>query len=177
MDKKTFKKYINCEVYGNYLKSKNRLNIFDKIWCKYFSPSSNSVYIIRKKQYIESKGKIGKLLGKYYQVLLMRRYCIHVNSEADIGLGLRIVHPMCISISKCTIGRGFTVYQNCTVGAKSLDCLETPRVGNAVTMYSGSSVIGGIQVTDNVVLGANSLLTKDALKSGVYIGYPAKRQG
>lgn len=176
MVKKQLKEYINKEVYGDYRKSKERLTIIDRVWCKYLSPSTNAVYLIRRKQYVESKGKIGRLLGKYYRILLMRRYSIHVNSNAVIGLGFRLVHPMCISISECEIGANFTMYQCCTVGAKSLDCLETPKIGSNVTMYSGSSIIGGIEVCDGVSVGANSLLTKNACEPGVYIGSPAKRK-
>ena len=176
MDKKQLKEYVDKEVYGDYRKSKKRLSIVDRIWCKYLSPSTNAVYLIRRKQYVESKGKFGRLLGKYYRILLMRRYCIHVNSKATIGLGLRLVHPMCISIAECEIGENFTMYQSCTVGAKSLDCLKTPKIGSNVTMYSGSSVIGGIAVCDDVSVGANSLLIKDANEPGVYIGSPAKRK-
>lgn len=174
MDKQEFKEYIAIEVYSSYANNKKRLTLLDKIWCKYLSPSSNAVYLIRRKQYVESKGIIGKLLGKYYRILLIRRYCIHVNPEAKIGIGLQLVHPMCISIAKCEIGKNFTLYQSCTVGAKSLDCLETPVIGNNVTMYSGSSIIGGIMVADDVSVGANSVLIKNALDSGVYIGTPAK---
>lgn len=176
MDKKQFKQYVYQEVYSDYANSKKRLTLFDKIWCKYLSPSSNAAYLIRKKQYVESKGAFGRALGKYYRVLLMRRYCIHVNPNAEIGCGLRFVHPMCISIAECKIGENFTLYQSCTVGAKSLDCLETPVIGNNVTMYSGSSIIGGVKVTDNVSVGANSLLIKDALEPGVYVGSPAKKR-
>lgn len=176
MEKREFKAYLNKEVFGEYLNSKRRLNLLDKVWCKYLSPSTNAVYLIRKKQYVESKGKLGKLRGLYYRIRLMRRYCIHVNSQAVIGMGLRIVHPMCISIAQCTIGENFTLYQSCTVGAKSLECLDTPCIGNNVTLYSGSSVIGGVTVADNVSVGANSLLTKDALESGIYVGSPAKKK-
>ena len=176
MNKKQLKEYINEEVYGDYRKSKERLTIIDRVWCKYLSPSTNAVYLIRRKQYVESKGKIGRLFGKYYRILLMRRYCIHVNSNAVIGLGFRLVHPMCISIAECEIGTNFTIYQCCTVGAKSLDCLETPKIGSNVTMYSGSSIIGGIEVGDDVSIGANSLLIKNACEPGVYIGSPAKRK-
>lgn len=42
-------------------------------------------------------------------------------------------------------------------------------------MCAGSSVIGNVKVADNVILGANACLQKDANESGVYVGTPAKR--
>lgn len=176
MTKKSFEECIKYEVYESYKNSKGRLSLFDKIWCKYLSPSTNAVYLIRKKQYLESGGRISRLFAKLYRVKLMRRYCIHINSEATIGLGLHIVHPMCISIAKCNIGINFTIYQSCTVGAKSLECEDTPIINNNVTMYAGSSIIGNCNVSDNVTIGANSLLLRDAKEAGVYIGSPAVKK-
>lgn len=174
MDKAFYKACIEKEVYEEYRKSKNRLTIFDKLWCKYLSPSGNAVYLVRRKQYLEHKGAFGKFLGKLYHVKLVRRYSIHINSQAEIGIGLHIVHPMCVIVSLCKIGENFTVYQNCTVGAKKREYGATPEIGSNVTMYSGSSVIGKVHVADNVVIGAQALLVKDADEPGVYCGIPAR---
>lgn len=56
MTKKEFKEYIEFEIYSPYRQAKGRLNFFDKIWLKYISPESNAIYLIRKKQYLESMG-------------------------------------------------------------------------------------------------------------------------
>ena len=50
-----------------------------------------------------------------------------------------------------------------------------PHIGNNVSMYAGSYIIGNVTVADNVVIGAHSCLVKDALEAGVYIGLPAKK--
>lgn len=48
-----YKKCIEVEVYGPYKESVNRdLTILDKIWCRFFSPELNAVYLIRRMQYI-----------------------------------------------------------------------------------------------------------------------------
>lgn len=176
MNKAEFKQFIEREVYGPYREGKKSLSLFDKYWCKYLSPSLNAVYLIRKKQLLESGGKASRLLSKYYRIKLMRRYNIHVNSKAKIGLGLTIVHPMCISIAESEIGDNFTLYQSCTVGAKKIGNNSTPTIGNNVTMYCGSAIIGNCKVCDNVSLGANSLLINDALEPGNYVGSPAVKK-
>lgn len=142
MDKKLYKECIEKEIYSEYRKSKNRLTLIDKIWCRYLSPELNAVYLIRRKQYFESKGQIYRALSRLYHVTLMRRYGIHITPGTKIGVGLRIAHPTSIVVTLCNIGDNFTIYQNCTIGQKKWKSGMYPTIGNNVTMYSGSSIIG-----------------------------------
>lgn len=108
----------------------------------------------------------------------MRRYSIFIADECEIGIGLSIRHPSGIFITNAIIGDNFTLYQNCTIGRKTKDTLTRKgylRIGNNVTMYSGSMIIGDKPVTNNVTLGAGALLLHGADIEGVYIGNPAKR--
>lgn len=41
-------------------------------------------------------------------------------------------------------------------------------------MYAGSSILGNVEVTDNVIIGAHGCLLSDAKVSGIYVGVPAK---
>ena len=174
MDKKTYKECIRREVYAEYKKSKGRLTAFDKIWCRYISPELNAVYLIRKKQYLESGSKLRRARSRFLHAKLMRRYGIHITEGTVIGVGLRVAHPTSIVVTLCKIGDNFTIYQNCTIGQKAYKTGLFPTIGNNVTMYSGSSVIGKVNVGDNVTLGANSLLITDAESGGVYVGSPAR---
>ncbi len=176
MDKKFYKRCIQTEVYGQYRQSKKRLNLFDKIWCKYISPELNALYLIRKKQYLEEKrGGVARVLSRFYHVKLMRRYGIHITPGTKIGIGLRIAHPSSIIVTLCNIGDNFTIYQNCTIGQKKWKSGLFPTIGNNVTMYSGSAIIGNVTVANGVTIGANATLLKDAdVENGVYCGTPAK---
>lgn len=104
----------------------------------------------------------------------MRRYGIHITEGTTIGKGLRIAHPTSIVVTLCEIGENFTIYQGCTIGQKHWKSGKYPQIGNNVTMYANSSIIGEVKVVDGVTLGANSLLIKDALEEGIYVGSPAK---
>ena len=176
MKKAILKEYLEQEIYKPYRESKGHLNVFDKIWINYISPESNSVYLIRKKQYFEEKGKMGRVISRFYHVKLMRRYGIHITEGAKIGKGLRIAHPTSIVVTLCNIGENFTIYQNCTIGQKFYRSGQFPTIGDNVTMYAGSSIIGEVTVGDNVTIGGNSLLIKNAIEPGVYVGSPAKRR-
>ncbi|MBQ8620802.1 MAG: serine acetyltransferase [Oscillospiraceae bacterium] len=145
------------------------------MWCRYLNPELNAVYLIRRKQFLESRGRLGKLFSRFCHVVLMRRYGIHITQGTVIGKGLRIAHPTSIVVTHCEIGENFTIYQNCTIGQKKWKSGEYPTLGNHVTMYAGSCIIGAVKVADDVVLGANSILLQDADQAGVYVGTPARR--
>ena len=109
----------------------------------------------------------------------MRRYSIFIADDCEIGLGLSIRHPSGIFITNATIGTDFTVYQNCTIGRKTKDT-PTGRgyvtIGNHVTMYTGSMIIGSAPVSDHVTLGAGACLLNGADEAGLYVGNPARRK-
>ena len=175
MNKQFYRECLEAEIYATYRAAKKRLTIFDKIWLKYISPETNAVYLIRRKQLLESGGRLGRILSRFLHVKLMRRYGIHMTPGTQIGKGLRIAHPTSIVVTLCKIGDNFTIYQNCTIGQKKWKSGLYPEIGNNVTMYAHSSIIGNVKVTDNVTLGAGAILLHDAMESGNYCGVPAKR--
>lgn len=179
MTKDFYKKCIEIEVYGPFKDVVGRnLTLADKIRCKFFSPELNAIYLIRKMQYYRGlKNVLGGVIAKLIHITLVRRYGIFINSNTQIGLGFRIYHPTSIVMTNCKIGENFTVFQNCTIGQKfaGIDGYSlVPSIGNNVTMYANSSIIGNVKVVDGVVIAAHACLLNDALRGGVYIGIPAK---
>lgn len=148
----------------------------NKIWHRYFQPESNAVFLIRKYQYHSgSNGKIHKLMSRFLEVRLMRRYGIFIGRKCEIGPGFRIWHPHGIIINNCTIGKNFQVNQNCTLGDKEHGLGQCPTLGDHVTMYADSMVIGNVMIGSNVIIGANSCVLTDAEDNSVYVGSPAKK--
>jgi serine O-acetyltransferase len=64
-----------------------------------------------------------------------------------------------------------------TIGAQgSYDTSGAPQIGNRVYIGSGARVIGNIKIADDVVIGANAVVTKDILESGTtWAGIPARK--
>ena len=156
--------------------------LLTKLYLRYVKPETNAVYLIRKFLYhigngSGKAGKIHRLYARYYGVKLLRRYGIFLADECSIGRGLSIRHPHGIFVTNAEIGENFTVYQNCTIGRKDKDTFTERgyvHIGNNVTMYSGSTIVGNAPITDNVTLGAGTVMVKGASKPGFYVGNPAK---
>jgi len=49
---------------------------------------------------------------------------------------------------------------------------KSTEIGNKVSIGSNATILP-VKITDNVVIGAGSVVTKDILKSGIYAGNPA----
>ena len=173
MDKAFYRLCIETEV--DHWAGIKKSSLLRKIWLRFFQAESNAVYLVRKYQYhVSQASAIHKLRSRILEMKLMRRYGIFIGKKCTIGLGFRIWHPHGIIINNVEIGENFNVLQNCTIGDKALGEFKIPRIGNNVTMYANSMVIGAVNVEDNVVLAANACLLHDTEGSGVYVGIPAK---
>ncbi len=91
---------------------------------------------------------------------LLKELCsceIYFNNE--IGQGFYIVHGLGTVIgSRNKIGNGFKIHQGCTIGHKKNGLGKGNLIGDNVTMYSNSSIIGELLIGNNVVIGGNVLI-------------------
>ena len=97
---------------------------------------------------------------------------IELYYSAAIDEGLKINHGFGSVIgARCRIGRNFTIHQNCTIGDKNGG---RPIIGNNVTMYAGSMILGDVTIGDNSIIGANSVVIKSCPPDSILVGTPAK---
>jgi len=91
---------------------------------------------------------------------LLKELCsceIYFNNEIDKGFC--IVHGEGTVIgSRNKIGKGFKIHQGCTIGHKKNGQGNGNQIGDNVTMYSNSSIIGELTIGNNVVIGGNILV-------------------
>lgn len=86
---------------------------------------------------------------------------IYVSTNSDIGPGLYIGHFGGIFLV-CNAGRNLSVGQQVTIGYKGAGKSDRcPQLGNDVYVGVGAKVIGDIRIGDGVVIGANTVVTRD----------------
>jgi serine O-acetyltransferase len=115
-----------------------------------------------------------------YPLLYVFHYfaCVAVSIQlphnTKIGPGLIFGHYGAIVFSsRARIGAFFTIYHGCTVGTD--DSGSAPVIGDFVTQYSGSHVLGGCRIGNGARIGANAVaLGLDAPPGSTVVGIPAR---
>jgi serine O-acetyltransferase len=101
---------------------------------------------------------------------------IEIHPGAQIGSGFFIDHGMGVVIGETAeIGDYVTLFQGVTLGGTGKERGKRhPTLGNHVVVGAGAKILGGIQIGDNVKIGANSVVLKSVPPNSTVIGVPAR---
>ena len=96
---------------------------------------------------------------------LLKELCsceIYFNNVIDTGF--YIIHGEGTVIgSRNRIGKGFKIHQGCTIGHRKNGEGNGNVIGDNVTMYCNSSIIGELNIGNNVVIGGHVMITSSIL--------------
>jgi len=112
------------------------------------------------------------MLPGLVQRFLLRFFGIEIWIGANIGGGLYIAHPVGTVIAVQEMGENCTIVANVTIGMRNEWAF--PRIGSNVFIGAGARVLGGIQVGDGAVIGANAVVIHDVPPGATVVGIPAK---
>ncbi len=100
---------------------------------------------------------------------------IEIHPGAKLGARLVIDHGMGVVIGETTeVGDDCLIFHGVTLGGKSFERVKRhPTIGNKVVLGAGCKILGNIHVGNNVVVGSNSVVTKDVPNDQVVAGIPA----
>jgi serine O-acetyltransferase len=97
---------------------------------------------------------------------------ISLPSAAIFGPGLYIGHFGEIIVgARVAAGANCSLSQGVTLGE---DAGGSPTLGEAVFVGPGAKVLGGIQIGDRVVVGANAVVMRDVPSNATAVGVPAR---
>lgn len=112
--------------------------------------------------------------GKRRRPRLHRLVCVLLNSDVfcDLPDGIAFPHPYGVMIhSQAVIGENTTVMQQVTIGGKSVTKPDgAPTLGRGCYVGAGARILGPVRIGDNVTIGANAVVTRDAPDGGVVVG-------
>ncbi|MBT2701026.1 serine acetyltransferase [Bacillus sp. ISL-40] len=127
-------------------------------------------------EYDAKKGIIGKIIKKLYNYFAFK-YGYEIAPRTQIGKGFRLPHRGGIIVihANAVIGEQCEIMQGVTIGNNIMKSRNAVAViGNGVTLCAGAKVIGDVRIGDNVMIGANSVVTKDIPANSIAAGMTAR---
>ena len=119
-----------------------------------------------------------KLSGLTLRIMHHACHCF-ISHSANIGEGFLISHVGGIVIGGGTIiGTNCDIRQNVSFGGnfnkKREDGTSKPILGNNISIGAGACILGPVNVGNNVIIGANSVVNRDVPENVIVSGIPAK---
>lgn len=101
---------------------------------------------------------------------------IEIHPGAIIGERFFIDHGFGVVIGEtAVIGDNVTLFHGVTLGGTGKDAGKRhPTLGNNVTIYAESMILGNVTVGDNVIIGAGTVSLKDIPANTTVVGAPAR---
>ena len=97
--------------------------------------------------------------------------------SADIGPGLALPHPVGVAFSPVRIGRRARLMGGVRLGGGGYDDPSRdglPTIGDDCYVFDGAKIFGGVSVGDRVVVGTNSVVSRDVPSDVIVVGNPAR---
>ena len=121
------------------------------------------------------------LLPKIIQRLCYLLFNAHIPYQATIGEGTLLGYGgMGIAIhTNAIIGKSCMILQQVTIGTNvsffdQTQVYPVPKIENNVYIGSGAKILGGIEIGDGSVIGANAVVTHDVPANSLVLGIPGR---
>lgn len=143
-----------------------------------FEPGFRYCFWLRLARYCFLKGKkailpflICRMILKHYSY----KFSFDISFRSQIDPGLVIAHFGYIIVTSNTkIGENCTLRPGVVFGKKLTATTGGPIVGDNVDFGVGTVIVGNVRIGNNVIVGANSVVTKDVPDNCVIAGSPAR---
>ncbi len=126
------------------------------------------------------KGLLKKIfIINVFILKFLKFFCgLDISPKTQIGEGLVLFHPQNIVINgDSVLGANVMLKHNVTIGNK-VDAVTgkhvSPVIGNNVELSPGVIVLGNVEIGDNAVIGAGSIVVKNIAANTIAVGNPAK---
>lgn len=117
-------------------------------------------------------------LGECLKSYIQTNYGMELSAGANISPKVKFMHTVGIVIGEgVVVKEGVTFYSNVTLGRKDINKEEYPTIGENCVLCTGCSILGGVIVDKDSVVGAHSLVISDLTGGGVFVGTPARKIG
>lgn len=128
------------------------------------------LFLLRKCEYHKNLRHRFRFLFNYYRFKKMSQKYLTFIPLNVCDSGLSISHMGCIFInSHSIIGKNCRISQGVTIGSTNGNN-ESPKIGDNVFVGCNCSIIGDIEIANDICIGAGSVVVRSCLEPGITIG-------
>lgn len=148
--------------------------------------SMNKIYFFVAIGNNKTRENIAKLLEQkgLNQTILIHPSAV-IDETVDIGEGTVVMANAVIN-AECKVGKGCIVNtsssidHDCIIGdfvhiSPGVHIAGSVQIGKRTWMGIGSNTINNISICENCIIGASSLVSKNIIEEGTYLGTPCRR--
>lgn len=102
------------------------------------------------------------------------RYGLEISINATIGKGLYLGHPYNITVGNGVIlGNNVNLHKGCTIGTENRGKRKgSPTVGDCVSVGINATIVGKINIGNDVLIAPNSFVNFDVPDHSIVVGNP-----
>ena len=135
------------------------------------------VYRFGRWRYGVRPALLRKVFSLFYRILYKLVQIvtgIELPCEVEVGRDFVIDHFGAIVVSGyARFGDGCRIRSGVVVGLAHVDDPCAPVIGDNVDIGAGAKVLGRIRIGNNVLIGANAVVTRDVPDDSIAVGVPA----
>ena len=143
-----------------------------------FEPGFKYIFWMRITRYFWLKRGFVRILFVPSRFILKHfayKYTFDISYRAKIGPGLSIAHHGYIVVrAAATIGENCSLRPGVVIGKKLTNDVDAAVLGDNVDIGVGAKILGDIHIGNNVMIGANAVVTKDTPDNAIVAGSPAR---
>ena len=134
------------------------------------------ICVLRRYEYCINTGGVLRYFYAYKLGRLKSKTGIDLEPNVA-GPGLHIPHGKTVVNPNAKIGKDCKIMSDVTIGISGRYKSDgSPTIGDNVFIGTGARILGGIQIANGVVIGANSVVIKDIIEPNITVaGIPAKK--
>lgn len=119
----------------------------------------------------KSNAKIISIIAKVFKSHLSIKTGIQISSSVSIGHGLFIPHGYVVINASAIIGNNCNLCQFTTVGSINK---KAAKLGDNVYVSPNTCIVESVNIDDNVIIGAGSVVVKDVAANCIVAGVPIR---